>query len=421
MTLAHMELLQAQARDPLLDRLDRLYYVADRPEQYAVRPQVVQEAIELTLAGVDVRLEDVQDPYALPPVAQQMVDEHIAQLESAPDGDRRFVQSPAMAVWSTLRMRAHALQPLYTPWAETLGGPITPGAYDRPLFRSAVDDGGVTSIRMLSAADIVMREYGGKGREAKGADIVAKHRAFVSQQIDPVSRLFYEGSKDGASIRTRAYTAIGMGIDHFARPDGTIERRGMRCASFACGAAGPVSLLVRDMQKRGAEFEKVYMLDQDPLALAGAYQTLEDAGVSDDIIDAQLTDLVRGDFEKTIEPGSLDIADLLGLIEYLPDELAIALLAKVRTRMKPGGVVLWGNMVKDRPQQKMFKEVVKWPPLKQRTIKESLGLAIKAGYDIKNTTAAVSAREGVYANFAMRIPEVSQGAVSRAGALAIAS
>jgi SAM-dependent methyltransferase len=420
MTLAHIE--APAGLNLSQQRAAEIQYIAANPNVFAIRPETCEEAADLLAEGVDVSVVDVYDPHALPPIAQEIVDDHIAKLEVSENGAEQFIEPPAMSVWTDLRKRAHALQPLYTPDAATLGGPINSEAYDRPLFRiSIIGADGMPTIAMMSAAQVIRAEFSARERPDKAEGIITAHQRFASTPIDDISRLFYQGSMDGRAIRSRAYRATGMALEHFSDEDGGIYRDGLRCASFACGAAGPVSLLVDEMQRRGAQFDKVYFLDKDPMALAGAYETAHAAGITEnDVVEILLCDLLKDDFTKDIESGTLDVADLLGLVEYLPDKYAIGLLAKVKTLMKPGGIILWANMLDHRPQQVMFKKVVKWPPLQQRSITQSLDLMGKAGFALDDISVSISARDGVYANYAIQIPARANTPL-RVGALAAAA
>ena len=204
---------------------------------------------------------------------------------------------------------------------------------------------------------------------------------------------------DARAVRTRANEAMEMAADYIEQKLSQSNGQELVSASLACGAAGPVYNLVNGLSNKGYGFSKIILTDSDPMALATAVGLAENTNLEQKI-DIQLRNLITEPLTSFIKEKSVDLVDLLGLFEYLPKELSIELLNKVREIVKPGGLIIFGNMLDERPQQQFFSNVVQWPSLQQRSIKEVLGIVHKAGFSLNETSVRVPT-EGVYAVYSI--------------------
>jgi SAM-dependent methyltransferase len=403
----------------------------DRQEQYNVQDPVIYEVVSLQERGFDVEFVEVVDSHALSPAEQAEADRLIEEFEDSPNGHEMFTSYPTMADWAPVTKRAIALNVLYkASWAERLSEGIAPDAFDRPLFDALLQtDGEVVSLQTArQMLPIVMPD---KPQE-KIDSILATHDAFLANaDIDPVSRFIYQGALDPRGVRTRATLAQHMVAEHFlANADNNGgKRQDLVLAGLACGAAEPDYDLVETVQGYGFDFKRILLVDQDPMALAAGHSLAEGRGL-DKKIAIELHNLLTEKLTEYIDAESVDVADLLGLFEYIPNNIKIAdlfrlagqdvnqipenqrdmgvaayLLAQVRTVMKPGGVIEFGNMLKDRPQQKFFSNVVKWPRLQQRTVEEVIEIIQEAGFatDKEHLKIRIPV-EGLYAVFELKIP-----------------
>jgi SAM-dependent methyltransferase len=385
-------------------RVADLAYFESNPTDYKVKPSVLNEARELLMGGLDVAIVDAPDTDELSQSKRAQLDEFADYLTNAPNGAAVFREIPAISGWAPLTKRAIALHPLYRAgFAQTLGEGIDPAVYDTPLFPQP--DGSMKSAKELLFAE---------KKPEIAAKIVKDHETFLNTPIDDLSRDIFRGSRDGEAIRNRARIAIDLTAEHF----NTAEYDGhpLTSASLACGAAGPVYELVNDMSAKGYQFDKVLLVDKDQMALASAHSLASDAGVAEKV-QLERRDLLAEEMTDYIEPNSVDVVDLLGLFEYIPNDerfgaLATQLLARVKTILRPGGVVIFGNMLAERDQQDFFKNVVKWPPLQQRKVSEVLSIIDQAGFDVEGVKTRISARDGVYAVYA--VPLKADGALGLA-------
>jgi hypothetical protein len=305
-----------------------------------------------------------------------------------------------MRHWAPLTKRAIALQPLYgANRLKTLGDGIKVEAYDAPIF---TDENG----NKRSAKEILFAEK----RPEKAEEIYRNHVDFVNAPIDDLSRMFYRGSRDGEAIRSRAILTTDLVLQHFKRRrDEGKDEHPLRSVSLACGAAGPVYQIIKELENESFDVGEVVLVDKDEMALASAYSLGESENVTDKIrIERQ--DLFGKELTDYIAPKSVDVVDLLGLFEYVPNSerfgmYATQLLKRVKEIVSPGGLIVFGNMLADRDQQEFFDQVVKWPPLQQRKVQEVLSIIESAGYNLSDVKTRIAATDGVYAVYAVRVPE----------------
>jgi len=403
-----------------LQRLSDIEFVASRPETFRVANSVLQEATELINQGYDVGLVSVEDPHRLGITDQARVDAEITRLEQSDNGHEEFKDiglRPAMGSWVPLTKRAIALHALYNArTAEKLGEGIAVDSYDKPII-SGVDDKG-EKFDNKSASDLVRAS---KSPE-RAKKILDSYYDFVTTSIDDdlgayvTSRDFYRGSIDARAVRTRAYCFEDMISDHVDNSSSLKARQDLVSVSLACGAGGPVCEMVEKVKAMGADFASVKFIDKDEMALASASAIAENNGLSSEQTQILRHDLLMEEMTDYIDPKSVDILDLLGIFEYIPNEgkfvnpanglgLAADLLRRAGELVRPGGVMVFGNMLKDRPQQGFFKDVVRWPRLQQRNIREDLDVISEAGFDLANVSIRIPAEEGTYAVIQIRFPE----------------
>lgn len=388
--------------------------ITDNPEnsrrsaEEALRYAHLPEAVALRENGMDVQIVDIVDPHALEAEKQQMVDDEVFRLEST---GRDFTGElfepethPSGARWFPLNKRAIALHTLYNASTlKTLGEGIDPTAYDEPIF------GG------KSARTIIREE---KSQE-KADQILDAYDNFVEAEIEPdqegwlSSRDYFRGVKDAIAVRRRAISAMDMAIDHIMSTPRLSQSEEIVSASLACGAAQPIYELDKRLANiRGTGLSKTVLVDNDVMALASAWSLAEKHGDTEKI-DIRRQDLIKDRLTSYIEPQSVDVVDLLGIFEYIPRNVKLAnmvnyraaeaLLSDVREIVRPGGMIVLGNMLTERPQQGFFNYV--WPKLQQRDISEVLDIIEGAGFNREDVVVRVPSEDAVYAVYGIKIPE----------------
>lgn len=375
----------------------------------ALHPLVRSEISRLIEAGHDVNLVD-PPPRVTDQHTKSRVDAAIARLELRDDCVRHLFRDnihPVGAAWFSLAKRAVALWPLYAAGTIShLGEGIDPAAFDRPHFAGD-----------LSARQVLAREKGPDKAEL----IVERYLSFLNQELTTADRFDEYGLHswdylthvvDSHAVRTRADAAIERIRTHFFAGSDQ-PRKQIISASLACGASAPVFELARTLREKHHAHLAMKLVDSDVMALATAQSLAERYGVESDV-EIHHRDLMRDTLTSYIAPNSVDVVDMLGLFEYIPARVGIwplhhraaaDLLASVKAIIRPGGLIVFGNMLRHRPQQEFFDKV--WPTLQQRTISEVLAIIRHAGYDLDTVTVDIPRREAVYAIYTIRIPDGS--------------
>ena len=365
------------------EKLVNLSYI---PES-RVAENIRQEIGYLANIGYDVSEVVANDQHALTDSRQKLVDNAVEYLEQSENGHQIFRSYPGISAWEPLTKRAIALHTLYNPTGSSIGEGIEYEDYFYPLFQGK------------SAAEVLSETKS----PAKAEKILSDYSRFILGIMDEGnlseigSRDLFQGVVDAKAVRTRANSAMEIVANHINEMEnGGSDPQALISASLACGAAGPVYNLVSGLERKGYNFSNIILVDSDPMALSTAYSLSKHNNLHNKV-ELQLKNLLLDSLTDFIEPESVDIVDLLGLFEYLPDEYGVDLLKKVQSIVKPGGLIVFGNMLNERPQQKFFDNIVSWPHLEQRSIEEVVRIIDTAGFDTKNDTQIRIPSEGVYA------------------------
>lgn len=204
---------------------------------------------------------------------------------------------------------------------------------------------------------------------------------------------------------------------------------GQQWVSLACGAAQPVCHALRHIKDSGNAIPQVTLVDLDRSALKAAkmyaqakevgqfthvlcMNILRPQGVALSVLDAQ-TNVATQALRRQVglEAAAYDAVDAVGILEYvsevLADESPTALqvnaatfLANAAQLVKPGGLLLVGNMRDTHPQLGFTLNVVQWPHIQPRSIETMQRIAGAAG--LGNWRVDVYCPDdGVYALYAM--------------------
>lgn len=341
--------------------------------------------------GIDVQTAVLDDPAGPTETEQADCDALIADLEArttaslnagSPNPNLLFDDAtfPGMPNWLALRKSALALHPIYgVDSYTTLGGALTGEDFQAPLIGES------------SAIELLTDSVGAD----RAATIQAAHARFLREPLNGVTKMILRSTDDGRGVRTRASAATRLVVDALAEATAPI-----RVASLACGAAGPVAQLVRTLQGVGKPVTEMLLLDRDPMALAAGRTVAANETQGVPVI-PQLVDLRRVDLRRELGDDGADVIDILGLFEYFPDDMAVALLKAVRAALSPQGVCVVGNMLPTRRQNVFFRDVLQWPGVVPRSLPSLVDLLEAAGWRASEVTALVPTPH-VYGVFALR-------------------
>ena len=204
--------------------------------------------------------------------------------------------------------------------------------------------------------------------------------------------------------------------------------------SLACGAAQPVCQALRHIKESGNPTPRVTLVDLDRSALSAAQtyaqkmevrrftdvchmNILRAQGVALPAVDAQMNVAARAlRRQVSLEAATYDAVDAVGILEYVPEVLsdesptalqvnAATFLAHAAQLVKPGGLLLVGNMRDTHPQLGFTLNVVQWPHIQPRSIETIQRIAAAAGLGDWQVDVYCP-DDGVYALYAMRRPKV---------------
>lgn len=204
--------------------------------------------------------------------------------------------------------------------------------------------------------------------------------------------------------------------------------------SLACGAAQPVCHALRHIKENGHAVPRVTLVDLDRSALRAAktyaqamkvkqsidvrcINILHPQGLALPAVDAQTNVAARALRRQIgLEAATYDAVDAVGILEYVPEVLsdesptalqvnAATFLANAAQLVKPGGLLLIGNMRDTHPQLGFTLNVVQWPHIQPRSIETMQRIAGAAGLGDWQVDVYCP-DDGVYALYAMRRPKV---------------
>ena len=196
--------------------------------------------------------------------------------------------------------------------------------------------------------------------------------------VSPVVRDWACNILDAHGIRSRGEIVQDILARHVI-DQASLGAAEQQWVSLACGAAQPVCHALRHIKESGNPTPRVTLVDLDRSALKAAQtyaQTMEvrqftnvrcmnilrPQGVVSPAVDAQTNVAARALRRRVgLESAAYDAVDAVGILEYVPEELpdesptalrvnAATFLAHAAQLVKPGGLLLVGNMRDTHPQ-----------------------------------------------------------------------
>ena len=188
---------------------------------------------------------------------------------------------------------------------------------------------------------------------------------------------FYMNIRNAQAARNRlcmAMRALRAEIIMMHRDGLVAAGEPVRILSLAAGSARGVIGVTKEMKDLGFP-TRVFLIDTDPEALAFAHRLAADYGISDEVSGA-VEDVINFRFAiRTFKP---DIVEMMGLTDYLSDQLAIKLFKMIRIALKPDGFFFTSN-VHPNSERYFLKHVVNWD-MNYRTKDQLASLFVKAGF-----------------------------------------
>jgi extracellular factor (EF) 3-hydroxypalmitic acid methyl ester biosynthesis protein len=135
----------------------------------------------------------------------------------------------------------------------------------------------------------------------------------------------------------------------------TVERGGTRITSLACGPAREVfDFLPGDATLRATLVD----FDAEALAYCAAQRAALAVEGQVELVEANLIHVAVG--RRALELPPQDLVYSIGLIDYLSDDLVVALLDWIHETLKPGGRVILGNFHPANPTRAIMDHLLDW-------------------------------------------------------------
>ncbi len=206
----------------------------------------------------------------------------------------------------------------------------------------------------------------------KALDIIYNHQFGKNRSIGNIIDDFWIGMMNAQSVRNRLKLVkqeIRRAILQF---NGQEE---IRLVSLACGSAQAIIEVMAELKEKGIKVRAI-LLDIDQTALDYALDLAERYQVASQIktMKANVSQIAK--VSRDFKP---HIVEMLGFLDYFPQDSAIKLAIKVRESLDVKGVFLTCNICHN-PEEEFLKWVINWPMI-YRSPNELAEVAIKAGFD----------------------------------------
>lgn len=224
-----------------------------------------------------------------------------------------------------------------------------------------------------------------------------EHALFSGTLVDDNSRAFFRYGMDAVGIRTR-----GRLVQHLLEKN-TVDTRAPKLVSVASGAAVPLLGFAKERHERTGDAASLKLVDIDPAALGFAEKLAHHYQVRD-IAPMQVSPrfIFSDALRSQSELQGADVVDMIGIFEYIRDSALPGMLDRARSLVRPGGVVLFANMLSDREQLAFNQRGVGWPGVIPRSVEQLISIATEAGFDRDDLSVYIP-EDGLYAVIEARV------------------
>ena len=234
--------------------------------------------------------------------------------------------------------------------------------------------------------------------------------------FDEAAERYFPHALDGVGLRSRASIMSHVMYEHFKKWD--TDEKPLQWASLASGAAIPVFDAASRLIDKGKHVE-LFLADIDPRALKFAKDLAQNEyGVHDRITTVKSNILRLKRLQRRVGKESQDAIDILGFFEYIPANRwryrkykvkmmmpgAIEFLNTAYSLLRPGGLLVLGNMRETHPQLQFTTQIVRWPYIRPRSLERVMDIIKQAGIDPSNVVF-YQAGDNVYTVAAITKPK----------------
>lgn len=234
--------------------------------------------------------------------------------------------------------------------------------------------------------------------------------------FDEAAERYFPHALDGVGLRSRATIMSHVMYEHF-KDYKTSQTRPLKWASLACGAAIPVFDAASQLLNDGKHIS-LLLADIDPKALQFAKNlAINEYDIHKHITLKKSNILRLKRLQRRIGTNSQDAIDILGFFEYIPAQKwpyrkykmrimmpgAIEFLKTAYSLLKPGGLLVLGNMRDTHPQLVFTTQIVRWPYIRPRSLERVMDIITQAGIQPEHVTL-YQAGDNVYTVAAITKP-----------------
>ena len=152
-------------------------------------------------------------------------------------------------------------------------------------------------------------------------------------------------------------------------------KREVKILSLASGSAQAVIEALSELRRKRNVQVRAMLVDQDESALRHAQNLARDHGVAD-LVETRLGDVLF--FDRILGEFKPDIIEMMGLMDYLRDKLAIQLVRKIRRHLPEGGSFLTCH-IHPNSESYFLRQVVDWKML-YRTVGQFEDILVGGGF-----------------------------------------
>jgi SAM-dependent methyltransferase len=208
------------------------------------------------------------------------------------------------------------------------------------------------------------------------------------KKIDFITRQLFRHSVDAIGLRSRAYAMQWV----IAETAAELPRK-LEWLSLACGSGQPAFDGIRNVQEDHTV--NLVLADRDPEMLAFALENAEINGLAN-IVKTEVCDVgKKAQMDKILSTDRFHVIDVMGLFEYLEPDLASRLLTQLYEGLKPGGILVFTNMLPSHPQLSLHQRGLGWPGVIPRETKEVVEIIKKSRIPMTQVSA-VQPNDQVY-------------------------
>lgn len=182
-----------------------------------------------------------------------------------------------------------------------------------------------------------------------------------------LDQCYSKNTNNPKSVRNRLKLAkrlISEMIHSFGKPEE------LRILSLACGSA---QALIETIAENGDKNIKALLVDIDPEALEYATNLAQKHGVSDKVETMQRNAMMVAKIARDFKP---HIVEMMGLLDYIPDSNATALIQRIKDGLPEGGYFATCNIHKNM-EVPIVRHILNWEMIYRTPLK--IGILIAGG------------------------------------------